>query len=214
MPTSATPASERIARVLAGRHLSLNGEGSDPHAAGAVDAAWPDHVDDAYAILSTLREPDAHMAQAGDVGVWRAMIGAVLERRRGRDGRALARCHGCGMTAPMLKIKVQIYCGDQIAMGPGKADLLDAIAAEGSISAAGRKLGMSYRRCWLLVDVMNRCWDAPLVATSSEGATLTARGAAVLRDYRALQAGVGAAGAQGWIALARHVRAEPLAAQG
>jgi len=83
MPTSATPAIERIARVLAGRQISLNGGGSDPHAAGAVDAAWRDHVDDAYAILHTLREPDAQMAQAGDVGIWRAMIGAVLERRVG-----------------------------------------------------------------------------------------------------------------------------------
>lgn len=83
MPTSATPAIERIARVLAGRQLSLNGEGRDPHAAGAVDAAWPNHVDDAYAILHTLREPDARMAQAGDVTVWRAMIGAVLERGAG-----------------------------------------------------------------------------------------------------------------------------------
>lgn len=83
MPTSATPAVERIARVLAGRHLSHNGEGSDPHAAGAVDAAWQDHVEDAYAILHTLREPDAQMAQAGDVAVWRSMIGAVLERQTG-----------------------------------------------------------------------------------------------------------------------------------
>lgn len=81
MPTSATPAIERIARVLAGRQLSLNGGGNDPHASGAVDAAWPAYVDDAYAILHTLREPDAQMAQAGDVDVWRAMIGAVLERR-------------------------------------------------------------------------------------------------------------------------------------
>lgn len=81
MPTSATPAIERIARVLAGRQLSLNGEGSDPHAASAVDASWQDYVDDAYAILHTLREPDARMAQAGDVAVWRSMIGAVLERR-------------------------------------------------------------------------------------------------------------------------------------
>ncbi|QGP78038.1 winged helix-turn-helix domain-containing protein [Sphingobium sp. CAP-1] len=114
----------------------------------------------------------------------------------------------------MLKIKIQIYCGDQIAMGPGKADLLDAIASEGSISAAGRKLGMSYRRCWLLVDVMNRCWDAPLVATSSEGATLTERGVGVLADYRALQADVGKAGAKGGGAIERHLRGEPLAAQG
>ncbi|MEJ7927228.1 hypothetical protein WG908_10740 [Sphingobium sp. AN641] len=80
MPTSATPAIERIARVLAGRQLSQNGEGSDPHAAAAVDQAWRDHVDDAYAILHTLREPDAQMAQAGDVDVWRRMIGAVLAR--------------------------------------------------------------------------------------------------------------------------------------
>jgi hypothetical protein len=83
MPTSATPAIERIARVLAGRQLSHNGGGNDPHAAGAVDAAWPSHVEDAYAILHTLREPDAQMAQAGDVAVWRSMIGAVLERRPG-----------------------------------------------------------------------------------------------------------------------------------
>jgi hypothetical protein len=81
MPTSTTPAIERIARVLAGRQLSLNGEGSDPHAAGAVDATWPNHVEDAYAILHTLREPDAQMAEVGDVTVWRKMIGAVLERR-------------------------------------------------------------------------------------------------------------------------------------
>lgn len=81
MPTSATPAIERIARVLAGRSLSLNGAGQDAHAADKVDATWPDHLDDAYAILHTLREPDADMAEAGDVAVWRAMIGAVLEKR-------------------------------------------------------------------------------------------------------------------------------------
>ena len=55
-----------------------------------------------------------------------------------------------------LKIKLQLFCGDEIAMGPGKADLLEAIAREGSISGAGRALGMSYRRTWMLVDVMNR----------------------------------------------------------
>lgn len=72
-----------------------------------------------------------------------------------------------GSTSP-LKLKLQILCGDAIAMGPGKADLLEAIAAEGSISGAGRKLGMSYRRAWQLVDLMNRCWSAPLVETSPE----------------------------------------------
>lgn len=48
-----------------------------------------------------------------------------------------------------LKIKVQIFCGDEIAMGPGRADLLEAIMAEGSISGAGRKLGMSHPRTCL-----------------------------------------------------------------
>ena len=95
--------------------------------------------------------------------------------------------------APLLKIKIQIYCGDDIAMGPGKADLLDAIIAHGSISAAGRALGMSYRRCWMLVEVMNRCWRAPLVETGAGGAkgggaSVSAMGREVLTHYRALQA--------------------------
>ena len=90
------------------------------------------------------------------------------------------------------KIKVQIYCGDEIAMGPGKADLLEAIIREGSISAAGRALGMSYRRAWLLVDAMNRCWDLPLVETlqggsRGGGARLTERGIAILTRFRELQ---------------------------
>ncbi len=92
-----------------------------------------------------------------------------------------------------LRIKVQIYCGDEIAMGPGKADLLDAIHQHGSISAAGRALGISYRRSWLLVDAMNRCWRDRLVDTTpgrgrSGGAQVTQAGEAVLAAYRATQA--------------------------
>lgn len=91
-----------------------------------------------------------------------------------------------------LKIKIQIYCGNEIAMGPGKADLLDAIREHGSISAAGRAMEMSYRRAWLLVDAMNRCWQEPLVHTApgraeGSGARLTAMGERVLAHYRALQ---------------------------
>lgn len=78
-------------------------------------------------------------------------------------------------------------------MGPGKADLLEAIAREGSISAAGRALGMSYRRAWLLVDEMNRTWKRPLVETVSgggrdRGANVTDTGRQVLDAYRALEA--------------------------
>ena len=69
---------ERIARVLAGQRISANAEGSNDHAAAAVDAAWRDHVDDAVAVLRTLREPDARMAEAGDPAVWEKMIRAAL----------------------------------------------------------------------------------------------------------------------------------------
>ncbi len=91
-----------------------------------------------------------------------------------------------------FKISIRLYCGGEIAMGPGKADLLDAIAREGSISSAGRALGMSYRRAWLLVDAMNRCWTDPLVETATGGshgggARLTPLGEAVLASYRAFQ---------------------------
>ncbi|QVM83775.1 winged helix-turn-helix domain-containing protein [Novosphingobium decolorationis] len=95
-------------------------------------------------------------------------------------------------SAPVLKIKLQIYSGDEIAMGPGKADLLDAIGEEGSISAAARKIGMSYRRAWLLVDTMNRCWHEPLVETAPGGsarggARMTPYGRGILQLYRSLQ---------------------------
>jgi molybdate transport system regulatory protein len=121
--------------------------------------------------------------------------------------------------APRLKIKIQIHCGSEIAMGPGKADLLDAIRQHGSISASGRAMGMSYRRAWLLVDAMNRCWDAPLVQTApgraaSSGARLTDLGERVLAHYRALQDGIAAA-SQGadYDALADRLLPQPRASQ-
>ncbi len=120
---------------------------------------------------------------------------------------------------PTLNIKMQILCGHGIAMGPGKADLVEAIAAEGSISGAGRKLGMSYRRTWLLVDVMNRCWERPLVETAAGGshgggAHVTALGAQVLAHYRALQqAGRDVEAGGDWRALQSALRGEPKASQ-
>lgn len=81
--------------------------------------------------------------------------------------------------------------GTEIALGPGKVDLLEAIDEVGSISGAARELGMSYRRAWLLVETMNQCFRQPLVATSSfrrSGATLTAAGHEVVALYRQIQA--------------------------
>ncbi|WP_336961510.1 ModE family transcriptional regulator [Sphingobium aquiterrae] len=97
------------------------------------------------------------------------------------------------MQIGILKVKVQLLCGDEFAMGPGKANLLEAIDREHSISGAGRLLGMSYRRTWLLVDSMNRCWTHKLVETlpgggRERGARLTDTGRAVLGAYRAIEA--------------------------
>lgn len=115
-----------------------------------------------------------------------------------------------------LKLKLQLYCGDEIAMGPGKADLLEAIAEEGSISGAGRALGMSYRRAWLLVDTMNRCFREPLVVAQpgggrGAGARLTPAGQAALAAYRNLSLHVeqGASGAD-FAALETAIRTAPL----
>ncbi|HSD44028.1 MAG TPA: LysR family transcriptional regulator [Burkholderiales bacterium] len=80
-----------------------------------------------------------------------------------------------------------------VAIGPGKADLLEGIAATGSIAAAGRQMGMSYKRAWLLVNTMNRCFRGELVEAAKGGragggARLTPLGAEVLAAYRRMQA--------------------------
>tara|TARA_B100001105_G_C22336070_1_gene419093 strand:- start:241 stop:621 length:381 start_codon:yes stop_codon:yes gene_type:complete len=121
--------------------------------------------------------------------------------------------------SPHIKIVLRLYCGDEIAMGPGKADLLDAIKAHGSISAAGRAMNMSYRRAWLLVDTMNRCWKEPLVATApgvahGGGARLTGFGEEILVRYRGLLARLDdSACCPDRAALTRDILAEPRASQ-
>lgn len=72
---------ERIARVLAGQRLSANAHGEDRSASDAVNAAWHEHVQDAVAVLKTLREPDERMAAAGDPAIWERMILAAISGR-------------------------------------------------------------------------------------------------------------------------------------
>jgi molybdate transport system regulatory protein len=91
-----------------------------------------------------------------------------------------------------IKFAIRLMHDDLIAMGPGKADLLEAIQRSGSISAAAKHMQMSYKRAWDLVTVMNSTFKAPLVVTATGGshgggATLTASGEQVLQAYRALQ---------------------------
>ncbi len=92
-------------------------------------------------------------------------------------------------------IRLRVVLGGDIAVGPGKADLLQAIAETGAIAAAGRRLGMSYKRAWLLVETMNGCFREPLVAAAKGGAggggaTLTSLGEQVLAAYRRMEAKV------------------------
>lgn len=92
----------------------------------------------------------------------------------------------------LREIKLRVYAGDVIAMGPGKADLLEAISVTGSISGAGRALGMSYRRSWELVSIMNAQFVEPLVVSmkggsNGGGAELSAVGIDVLKRYRTMQ---------------------------
>lgn len=93
---------------------------------------------------------------------------------------------------PRIQFRLRITKGGDIAVGPGKIDLLEAIAKTGSISAAARELDMSYRRAWLLVDTMNRCFRRPVVAaeaggTRGGGTRLTASGMRVVRHYRRIE---------------------------
>ena len=78
MPESNRPLVERVARVLAGAAHSSNAEGSDPSAAEKVDLAWPEHLNQALAVLHTMREPDEAMTAVGDVDQWRRMVEAAI----------------------------------------------------------------------------------------------------------------------------------------
>jgi molybdate transport system regulatory protein len=93
-------------------------------------------------------------------------------------------------------LRLDLACGARV--GPGKVALLEAIERTGSISAAGRAMRMSYRRAWELVEDLNRHCGTPVVAaaaggTGGGGARLTEIGAAIVAEYRALEAEAAAA---------------------
>ncbi len=99
-----------------------------------------------------------------------------------------------------VTLRLRLLFGDRLVFGPGKGELLARIEESGSIAAAGRALGMSYKRAWALVEEMNAAFRAPLVISArggagGGGATLTAEGQEVLAAYRAMLAAVEAAAA-------------------
>ncbi|HQT30599.1 MAG TPA: winged helix-turn-helix domain-containing protein [Thiobacillus sp.] len=89
-------------------------------------------------------------------------------------------------------LSFRLILGDDIALGPGKVRLLEAIRETGSISAAGRSMNMSYKRAWHLVNTMNRCFSSSLVEASKGGAhgggaVLTPLADEVISLYRRLE---------------------------
>ena len=109
---------------------------------------------------------------------------------------------------------MRVLFGTDVVLGPGKADLLEGIRETGSISAAGRRMAMSYKRAWDLVDALNGYFRQPLVATSKGGrggggAALTPFGEQVLATYRRIEtiSTDAVAGELAW--LRARLRAEP-----
>jgi molybdate transport system regulatory protein len=97
------------------------------------------------------------------------------------------------------KLTLRVDFGSRRSIGPGKIRLLEEIDRSGSISEAGRALGMSYRRAWLLIDDLNHCFRETVVRAKSGGsqgggAALTEFGAGLVHDYRTIEtAAAGAA---------------------
>lgn len=96
-------------------------------------------------------------------------------------------------TGPRVSPRIRVYLGKEIALGPGKVELLRLIAETGSLSEAARRMKMSYMRAWTMVKVMNQCFREPLLAMERGGATgggarLTECGQKALALYDAMEA--------------------------
>jgi molybdate transport system regulatory protein len=91
-----------------------------------------------------------------------------------------------------LSIFLRVNLSSSVALGPGKAELLEHIVDTGSIAAAARKMNMSYRRAWLLLAELNDCFKSPVVETAKGGkgggggAVLTPLGQGILKRYRSI----------------------------
>jgi molybdate transport system regulatory protein len=97
-------------------------------------------------------------------------------------------------------VRPRVYLGGQVSIGPGQVDLLRKIAETRSISAAGRALGIPYKRAWTLINVLNEGFERPVVATATGGkggggAVVTPLGEAILVRYTALEARINATAA-------------------
>lgn len=112
---------------------------------------------------------------------------------------------------PDVRFRMRVIQDDTVALGPGKVSLLEAVRDHGSISAAARSIGMSYRRAWLLMDELNRALESPATVSehggqSGGGSTLTPVGEEIIRLYRGIEARAAAACAPEIAALTKLVK--------
>jgi len=113
------------------------------------------------------------------------------------------------MTVAKIRFRIDFESGE--AIGPGKVDLLEKIDESGSISAAARNLGMSYRRAWQLLESLNSSFRQPVATTSKGGkggggAIITPLGQELIRTYRTFEADLGGRAARHFTALAQKAR--------
>jgi molybdate transport system regulatory protein len=120
------------------------------------------------------------------------------------ESRRVARCG-------MARVRVSIFFESGARIGPGKAKLLETIRDTGSISAAARDMGMSYKRAWVLLDSINRTFTEPVVTAApggarGGGANLTPFGTEVLERYNRILDGAATSAVDDLAALARRAR--------
>jgi molybdate transport system regulatory protein len=113
----------------------------------------------------------------------------------------------------MAKLRVSIVFGSGARIGPGKAALLESIRDTGSISAAARDMGMSYKRAWVLLDSINQAFTEPVVTAApggagGGGAMLTPFGSKMLELYRRIHDRAASSAVDDLAILARHARPE------
>jgi len=108
------------------------------------------------------------------------------------------------MGKAQIRPRLRILVGKQIALGPGKVKLLEALHETGSITAAAKRMKMSYMRAWTLIRTMNGCFKKPLVSAThggshgGGGASLTPAGRKALALYRRMDAQCLRAAAPAW----------------
>lgn len=98
---------------------------------------------------------------------------------------------------PVVRFRLRVTCGETVAIGPGKIQLLEAIQRTGSLTAAAKSIGMSYRRAWLLIDELNRALKIPAVESAKGGehgggSVLTSVGEKLVQQYRSIEAAAAA----------------------